>query len=329
MKAIIPASIESLEIKYGQSLNGIYFPIVAGHNHLRKFKVSFSPPDEAKKRAYRYWQHYMLQKRLTFDFLRCDTIILDELDIRGDFGEPTLNPVEFSGLSTDLYFAVQAQAKSLVKLQVVNNDIDFSLAEIGSIIVKAENLTQLGVTCRAFKHQDRHGNWIEQGLGVSLPPHSHNAYLLTPFQTHRNFERLLGLLGGNGTPFSLTILRTHYNILDEAVYDRDGADRRITATRSPLELEAIAKKMVERGLPLAHLGIFAEALTNAYGIFGAEWDEYLYAFELRDVVLQKDVDGVFKTYEEFEEVNRGWIERIGVEMPRAVEGPPVRRLGLF
>ncbi|KFZ14483.1 hypothetical protein V502_06081 [Pseudogymnoascus sp. VKM F-4520 (FW-2644)] len=307
MNAIIPASIESLEIKDGQSLDSVYFGIVAGQNRLRKFKVSFPPPDEAKERAYKYWRHYVFQKRLTLDFLRSGAIRLDELDIRGDFGEPTLNPVEFSGLSTDLFFAIEAQAGSLVRLQVVNNNIDFTLAEIGSIIIQAKNLTQLGVTCRAFKYQDRHGNWIEQGLG-----------------THRNFERLLGLLGGNGNPFSLTILRTHYNALDEVVYDRDGADRVITSTRSFLEFEAIAKKMVERGLPLAHLAIFAEGKTNAYGIFGAEWDEYLFAFELRDAMLQQDVDGVFETYKEFEEVNKEWIESFGVGMPKPVGGPPIR-----
>lgn len=176
MRAIIPASIESLEIKDGQSIHSVYFPIVAGPNRLRKFKISFPPPDEAKERAYRYWQHYVLQKRLTLDFLRSGAIQLDELDIRGDFGEPTLNPVEFSGLSTDLFFAIEAQAKSLVRLQVVNNNIDFTLAEIGSITIQAQNLTQLGVTCRAFRYQDRHGNWIEQGLGVSFTPQSHYIY---------------------------------------------------------------------------------------------------------------------------------------------------------
>lgn len=166
----MPASIESLEIKDAQSLNCVYFPIITNPNRLRKFKISFPPPDEAKERAYRYWKHYMLQKRLTLDFLRCNAIELDELDIRGDFGEPKLTPVEYSGLSTNLYFAIAAQAKSLVRLYVVNENIDFSVAEIGSIICQARNLTQLGVTCRAFKYQDEHGNWIEQGLGVSRSP---------------------------------------------------------------------------------------------------------------------------------------------------------------
>lgn len=167
MGAIIPASIESLEIKDCQSLDGVYLPILTGLNRLRKFKISFPPPGEAKERAYRYWRHYVFQKQITLDFLRCDTIELDELDIRGDFGEPTLTPVEFSSLSTDLFFAVEAQAESLVRLQVVNNNIDFTLAEIGSILVQAKKLTQLGLTCRAFAYQDRIGHWIEQGLGVS------------------------------------------------------------------------------------------------------------------------------------------------------------------
>ena len=82
--------------------------------------------------------------------------------------------------------------------------------------------------------------------------------------------------------------------------------------------------MVERGLPLAHLAIFAEGKTNAYGIFGAEWDEYLFTFELRDAVLQQVVDGVFETYKEFEEVNKEWIESFGVGMPKPVGGPPIR-----
>lgn len=176
MGATIPASIESLEIKDCQSLEAVYFPIIAGQNRLRKFKISFPPPDEAKERAYRYWRHYVFQKQLTLDFLRCDTIELDELDIRGDFGDPALNPVEFSGLSTDLFFAVEAQAKSLVRLMVVNHNIDFSLAEIGSILAKAENLTQLGLTCRAFTYQDQFGHWIPQGLGVSSPSHSLSIY---------------------------------------------------------------------------------------------------------------------------------------------------------
>ncbi|OBT74125.1 hypothetical protein VF21_07131 [Pseudogymnoascus sp. 05NY08] len=309
MGAIIPASIVSLEIKDCQSLDLVYFPLIAGHNRLRKFKISFPPADEAKERAYSYWQHYVFQKQLTLDFLRCDTIELDELDIRGDFGEPTLNPVEFSGLSTNLFFAVEAQAKSLVKLQVDNYNIDFTLAEIGSIIVKAVNLTQLGITCRAFTYQDQFGHTISQGLG-----------------TRGNFERFLRLLGANQNTFSLTVLRTHYNVLDEAVYDRDGADRVIAHTRSYIDYEVIIKKMVEQGLPLSHLAIFAESRENAYGIFMAQWDEYLFTYELKDAVLhgQGLVEGTFDMYDEFEEINREWIEKSGVDMPRPVEGPPDR-----
>lgn len=82
--------------------------------------------------------------------------------------------------------------------------------------------------------------------------------------------------------------------------------------------------MVGRRLPLSHLAIFSEAKTNAYGIFGAAWDEFLYAFELRDVALQEDVDGKFETYKEFGEVNDLWIESLGVEMPEPVGGPPER-----
>ncbi|KFY42633.1 hypothetical protein V494_02331 [Pseudogymnoascus sp. VKM F-4513 (FW-928)] len=300
MRAIIPESIESLDITDGQSLGYVYFPIIAGQNRLRKFEIAFPPPGKAKERAYSYWQHYMLQKRLTFDFLRCDTIQLDELEIRGDFGEPTLNPVEFSGLSTDLFFAIEAQAKSLVRLYVINENIDFSLPEIATIITKAENLTQLGITCRAFRYQDAFGNWVEQGLG-----------------TRGNFERLLGLLGGGGNPFALTILRTHYNALDEVVYDRDGAGRTITPTRSALDLEIITKKMVERGLPLSHLAIFSETrLENAYAIFTAEWDEYLYAFDLKDGVLRGGAQEVRAMYAEFEDDNREWIETSDIEKPK-------------
>jgi hypothetical protein len=325
MGATIPASIESLEIKDCQSLDAVYFPIIAGQNRLRKFKISFPPPDEAKERAYRYWRHYVFQKQLTLDFLRCDTIELDELDIRGDFGDPALSPVEFSGLSTDLFFAVEAQAKSLVRLMVVNHNIDFSLAEIGTILAKAENLTQLGLTCRAFTYQDHFGHWIPQGLGVSSPT-TFSPCLLIPFQTQGIFERFLRLLGSNQNIFSLTILRTHYNDLDETIYNRDGADRIITPTRSFLGYEAIVKKMVEQGMPLAHLAIFAEARDNAYGIFEAQWDEYLNAFELKDVVLhgQGVMEGALEMYKEFEEVNREWIEKCGVDMPRPVEGPPDR-----
>ncbi|ELR07432.1 hypothetical protein VC83_07546 [Pseudogymnoascus destructans] len=309
MGAIFPASIESLEIKDCQSLDGVYLPILSGPNRLRKFKISFPPPDEAKERAYRYWRHYVFQKQLTLDFLRCDTIELDELDIRGDFGDPSLNPVEFSGLSTDLFFAVEAQAKSLVSLKVLNNNIDFTLAEIGSIIVQAENLTQLGLSCRAFRYQDQFWHWIEQGLG-----------------THRNFERLLALLGQNENPFSLTILRTHYHILDLANYERDGADRLIVPTRSVIDYEVIAKKMVEQGLPLAHLGIFAEGEKHGYGIYGAQWDEFLYAFELLDAELhlQNVLEGTVAMYSEFEKINRRWIEDCGVAMPIPVQDPPNR-----
>ncbi|KFY75084.1 hypothetical protein V499_04937 [Pseudogymnoascus sp. VKM F-103] len=309
MGAIIPASIESLEIKDCQSLDGVYLPILTGLNRLRKFKISFPRLDEAKERAYRYWRHYVFQKQITLDFLRCDTIELDELDIRGDFGEPTLNPVEFSGLSTDLFFAVEAQAESLVRLRVVNNNIDFTLAEIGSILVQAKNLTQLGLTCRAFAYQDRLGHWIEQGLG-----------------TQNNFEGLLALFGQNRNFFSFTILRTHYNILDEAVYDRDGADRLITPTRSHLDYEAIVKKMSEQGLPVEHFAIFAEGRENAYGIFQTEWDEDVYTHQLRDVLLhgQGVVEGTLEMYDEFEEVNEKWIEKSDVDMPRPVEGPPDR-----
>lgn len=84
--------------------------------------------------------------------------------------------------------------------------------------------------------------------------------------------------------------------------------------------------MVEQGMPLAHLAIFAEARDNAYGIFEAQWDEYLYAFELKDVVLhgQGVMEGALEMYKEFEEVNREWIEKCGVDMPRPVEGPPDR-----
>ncbi|OBT69893.1 hypothetical protein VE03_00669 [Pseudogymnoascus sp. 23342-1-I1] len=307
MKSIIPASIESLEIKDGQSLNAVYLPIVTSQNRLRKFKILFPPPDEAKERAYKYWQHYMSQKRFTLDFLRCKAIQLDDLDIRGDFGEPALSPVEYSGLSTDLFFAIAAHSKTLVRLYVVNHNIDFTLAELGVIICGGKKLTQLGITCRAFKYQDRHGNWVQQGLA-----------------THGNFERLLTLLGGNIQPFSLTILRTHYGALDEVLYDRDGAGRAITATRSILDLEAIAKKMVEQKVPVVHFAIFAEAKRNAYGIFGTEWDQYLQKYVMRDAVLQQCGDDPDEAYAEFEEVNKKWIKRCGIRFPEPVGGPPVR-----
>lgn len=93
---------------------------------------------------------------------------------------------------------------------------------------------------------------------------------------------------------------------------------------SVLDIEAIAKSMADEDMCLTHLGIFAESKINSYGIFGSELDQYMYGSELRDVLLQKGGDGIYETYEEFEEVNNEWIKKLGVRMPEPLQGPPER-----
>lgn len=117
--------------------------------------------------------------RWTLDFLRVATFSLDKLEIQGDFGDPSLHPVEFSGMSPELYFAIEAHQQSLVRLHVVNTDIDFSFEELARILSATPRLTQLAITCRSFTFQDGNGYWVPQGLGVSLPQH-----LLVPTHVH-------------------------------------------------------------------------------------------------------------------------------------------------
>lgn len=170
MGAIAPPSIQSLELKGCKAVRHIYKQLVRDVNVLRKFKITFPSSDEAKERAYSYWKYHVAQMRETLDFLRAGTFALDELEIQGDFGVPTPHPVEASGLTPDLLFAISAQAASLVRLRVVNTNIDFSFEELATIVCKAKRLTQLAVTCRAFEYKDITGNLVYEGLGVSTSP---------------------------------------------------------------------------------------------------------------------------------------------------------------
>jgi len=172
MHVIDSSSIESLEIKDCEGLQHVYMKIKnADQDNLRKFKITFPRSKEARERAYAYWRHHVEQMRWTLDFLRAATFNLDELEIQGDFGDPSLHPVEFSGMSPELYFAIEAHQRSLVRLHVVNTDIDFSFEELARILCTTPRLTQLAITCRSFTFRDGNGYWVQQGLGVSLPQH--------------------------------------------------------------------------------------------------------------------------------------------------------------
>jgi hypothetical protein len=164
-----PKALRSLHIARCEHLGHIFRPLISQATNLVECNFHFLTESSPKDRAVSYWHAHVQDMRHAFDFLRRGTFKLESLYIAADdpiFDEDRV-PRELSLLGTDLFFAIQSQCPSLIRLFVLNQYFDFTYEELEEIGRLSSDLTQLGICCRVGGVTEEE-DVDNEGLGVSI-----------------------------------------------------------------------------------------------------------------------------------------------------------------
>lgn len=116
----------------------------------------------------RFRNQLVTAKRDVLDFLRSAMFKLKKLCIIGEFTDKERRPRHKSGLSPDLFFAVQTHLGTLDMLSVINEGTDFTKEEFEEIGQCTPNLLDLRVSSRMGpRFHERDEEEEDEGLSVS------------------------------------------------------------------------------------------------------------------------------------------------------------------